>query len=98
MTFKTTKAPEEIIDYGVDWTAELALSDPDDLISSSAWTVEDNTPDDLTLGTDYIEGNISFVRTSAGGRLEQKHRLINRVVTASGQKYQRTIQVTMRNG
>ena len=97
MTFKRTKAPAEIKDFGIDWTAELIVSNPADLISSSTWTVEDNTPDDLTLGIDYIEGSIAFVRTSAGGRLEQKHKLVNRIVTASGQTWQRTIQVTMRN-
>lgn len=98
MTFKAIKAPAEIIDFGIDWTAELAKSNPVDLISSSVWTVEDNTPDNLTLGIDYIEGNITFIRTSDGGRLEQKHKLVNRIITASGQKHQRTITVTMRNG
>ena len=72
MTYKTTKAPLEIIDFGIDWTPELAIYDPADLVSTSVWTVEDGTPDNLTMDSDYIEGNITYVRVSGGGTIRTK--------------------------
>ena len=96
IVFETIKSEAEIIDYGIDWTDELILSSPADIISSSAWVIDDPAVDVLTLGTNTIEGNITFCRVSDGGRDEIVHYLINRIITASGQKFQRTIEITMR--
>lgn len=94
--FETTKAPEEILDYVIDWTDELELSNPTDQVSTSVWTLEDNHSDDLTLGAASIEGtDHTTQRVSDGGRFGVIHFLVNRVVTISGMKHQRTINVTM---
>lgn len=96
MSFKADKAPQEILDFIIDWSLEMALSDPVDVVSTSAWTQEDSHTDDLTLGADSIVGTDHTIqRVSGGGRWGVKHYLVNRVVTASGQKFQRTINVTM---
>jgi hypothetical protein len=59
----------EVLDYVIDWSAELALGDPVDQIATSTWTLEDNHSDDLTLGTDSIESTDHTIqRVSAGGR------------------------------
>ena len=94
--FETEKAPDEILDYIIDWAAEMAVADPVDQISTSVWTLEDKHSDDLTMGTDSIpETDETVIRVSAGGRFGVVHYLVNRVVTVSGQKHQRTIEVTM---
>lgn len=95
--FETEKAPAEVLDMVIDWTAELALSDPADVINGSTWTLTDSHADDLTLGAASIEGTDHTIqRISAGGRLGIVHFLRNVVTTVGAQTHQRTIEVTMR--
>lgn len=124
MTFETTKDPQDREDYSIDWTADLILSTPADIIISSTWetsTVPDNT--DLTLeydgsnfllpdGSDFLlpdavsmlllpstwireAGTVTTVWVEAGGKLGTKHKLLNKVVTAAGRNWDRTIEVEM---
>lgn len=94
--FETEKAPLEVLNYVIDWSAELALADPVDQINTSVWALEDTHPDDLTLGTDAIEGtDHTLQQVSGGGRFGAIHYLVNRVTTAGGLTHQRTIHVKM---
>jgi hypothetical protein len=94
--FEAEKAPDEVLDFIIDWSVEMALSDPVDVVSSSDWSLGDANPDDLTLGAGSIVGTDStVVRASAGGRFGVIHYLVNKVTTASGQIHQRTIDVKM---
>jgi hypothetical protein len=93
--FETRKAPDEILDMVIDWTAELALSNPADVINTSSWALADNHADDLTLGTAAITGNKTKVRISAGGRIGVIHYLVNTITTVGVQTHQRTIHVHM---
>jgi len=44
----------------------------------------------------YITGgSVTTVWVSGGGKLNTKHRLLNRVTTAGGRQWDRTIEVTM---
>ena len=97
MSFNTEKSPQEILDYIIDYSQEMALSSPVDQIVSSVWTLEDSSTDNLTLDQDSIQAPDHVIcRVSDGGRLNVIHYLVNRVLTVSGQKHQRTIKVTMR--
>lgn len=96
MIFISQKTPTEVLDFIVDYVNELALSDPVDVIASSAWTQEDSHTDDLTIAADIINGTDAIVRVSGGGRLGVTHYLVNRVTTVGGLIHQRTIKVTMR--
>ena len=94
--FRTNKAPLETLDFLIDWSEELALSDPVDQLSSSVWTLEDQHADDLNMTGDNIIGtNMSVVRVTGGGRIGVTHYLVNRVVTIAGMTHQRTIEVKM---
>jgi hypothetical protein len=94
--FRAFKAPNEIIDYIIDYQNELALSDPVDQVASSAWAMDDSSPEDLTIVQDSVlEGAFTIVRVSGGGRMGVIHRLTNLATTVSGQIHQRTIKVTM---
>lgn len=95
MSFEAEKAPNEVLDFIIDWSVELALSDPVDQLSTSAWSLSDAHSDDLTLGAGSISGDDTIVRTSGGGRLGVRHFLTNRVVTVGGQTWDRRINVKM---
>lgn len=52
----------------------------------------------LMLPSRYItDGVKTTVWVSGGGKLNTKHKLVNRVTTAGGRKWDRTIEVTMRS-
>jgi hypothetical protein len=94
--FEAEKSAAEILDFVIDYQAELADTNPVDQIASSTWALEDNTPDALTMLQDDVIGTrYTRVRVSAGGRLNQTHRLVNRATCISGMVLQRTIKVTM---
>jgi len=129
--FAAIKAPEEILDFTIDWSVEMAKTNPTDVVATSAWTLEDKFADNLVIqsqamfqgaakdhfklpnGVDdfLLPDGVSFlllpvaatekpdntvVRVSGGGRLGTRHYLTNRITTASGQRHQRTIIVTIR--
>lgn len=95
MIFKSTKTPTEVLDFIINYSLELALSNPVDAIATSVWTQEDSHSDELTIGNDSIVDDDAIVRVSDGGRLTVKHYLVNRVTTVGGLVHQRTIEVVM---
>lgn len=91
LSFFATKDPEEKLDYGIDWTAELESSEPPDSISTSIW----ETSGGLAITTPAIDGNVTTVWVTPGGKLGAKTRLTNRIETVAGRVYDRTIELTI---
>ncbi len=90
MTFTTSKDPESVIDYAIDWSATLAQSDPDDTIATSSWAADNG----LIVDSDSKTDTIATVWVSAGNRGTIAS-LVNTITTTGGRTYQRTIHLTM---
>ena len=86
------KAGLEVIDFTIDYTDDLAESDPADEIISSAW---------VKVGSIVIADGSQFtiataiVWVSGGGRVGEVSRLTNTVVTTGGRTFIRTLLVKM---
>jgi len=94
MTFETTKAPNEIIDYSISYAAIFAEDTPIDQISTSAWEV---TKGDVVLDSDRIDDTDKAVgRVSGGTKWNSYHEVKNTIVCISGQKYTRTIRIQIK--
>lgn len=93
--FQACKDPEELLDYIIDYSGILSITEPPDSIVSSSWTV---TPTGLTIEADAI-GELDQVAVwiSGGGKLESRYRLVNHIATVSGREFERTILITIRN-
>jgi len=92
MTFSTTKDPQEVIDYSIDWAATMGESSPNDTISTSAWTADNG----LTVDSDTNTTTTTTVWVSAGTRGKYAN-LVNTITTASGRTHERTIAVLLQN-
>jgi len=72
-----TKDPDEVKDYGINWSRELAQYS--DTIQSSSWP---NPPTGITIVTDTFDDTSTTVWLS-GGTLGTDYPLTNRIVTTS---------------
>ena len=88
------KDPADVLDYGVDWSDQLALPDPDDTISSATWTV----PSGLIAGAQFVEGGIAVIWLSGGtaGASGTDYTLICRIVTAGGRTLERSVKLLVK--
>lgn len=89
-TTMPAKDPADDLDYGIDWTYELALVD--DTIASSAWTVTSG----ITKGTDTHTTTGTTVWVS-GGTAGQTYEATNTVTTAGGRTYERSLRIPVIN-
>jgi hypothetical protein len=78
------KAPNELVDYGIDWSLRLGS----DTISSSSWSVS-GTDSSLTVDSDDNDTTTTEVRLSSG-TLGVTYSVKNTVVTAGGQTFEQT--------
>ena len=86
-TFSDDKDPDSVKEeFGIDWSADLALSSPADTISSSSWSADNG----LTVVSNSVSGGIARVKVS-GGRLGAYCNLTNHIVCASGYEDDGTI-------
>ena len=86
------KARLDLIDFSIDYTDEMAQSDPTDIITASVWTKEGNIViEDGTLFT----GTTSTVWVSGGGQVGEISRLHNVVTTNGGREFHYTLIVKM---
>lgn len=81
------KDPQDIADYGLSWAKNLGT----DTITSSSWIV----PDGITADDDSNTTTTATVRLS-GGTAGENYDLTNRVVTASGQRFDCSIRIYVR--
>ena len=92
--FRACKDPSELLDYTIDYSGLLSVTDPPDSIASSAWTVE---PTGLTIEFEEIGDDQTTVWISGGTKLESRYKLINHIGTVSGREFERTILIIIRN-
>lgn len=87
------KDPDEVLDYAIDWTAELA--DKNDTAQSAAWTV----PDGLTQPAGKpptLDGGKATVWL-AGGTSGRTYSVSCRLTTTAGRIYDRSLVITVAN-
>lgn len=79
MIYWPTKAPAEIIDYGMDWGPTLSrLNDP--TISESAWALVSG---DVVIGVSSIDANGRGTRVRISGGTDATAAVIRNTVTLS---------------
>ena len=85
--------PQEVLDYGIDWTGFLAEVQPADSITLSSWSI---TPAGPVLFSDSVTGDVSrvFVAGASNGTLYQ---LTNRITTSQGRTAERSITLRCEN-
>ena len=85
------KDPADVLDYGLDWSDQLALVAPADTISSATWTV----PAGLTAGAQFVVGGVATTWLS-GGAAGTDYTLTCRIVTAGGRTLERSVKLLVR--
>jgi hypothetical protein len=84
-----TKDPDERLDYAMVWDAEMVTKQ--DSIIMSTWFVADGD-DVLTIESEGVDRHRTYVWLS-GGSLGATYRLTNRVQTAGGRIYDRSVLI-----
>lgn len=85
--------PQEVLDYGIEWSGFLAEVEPADSISLSTWSI---TPAGPVLSSDSVTGDVArvFVAGAAKGALYQ---LSNWITTSQGRTAERSITLRCEN-
>lgn len=81
--------PDELLDYGIDWTPRL---EPGDRIAASTWTAHDPGP---ILSAPAATDTATLVWIT-GGTPGESYRIFNRVTTAAGRVMDQTKRLTVR--
>lgn len=82
------KDPDEVLDYVRDWSADLGA----DTIATSVWTV----PDGLTKDSDTNTTTTATIWLS-GGTLGANYEVLNRITTAGGRTFDKTLRFRIRS-
>jgi hypothetical protein len=82
------KDPDEVLDYGIDWTARLA----GDTIQSSTWIV----PDGITKVSDSSNDTSTEIWLS-GGTLGAALQITNRVVTHGARTMDQSVTLLIKS-
>ena len=85
------KDPADVLDFGLDWSDQLALANPDDTISSVTWTV----PAGLTSGAQFVVGAVATIWLS-GGTAGTDYTIICRMVTSGGRTLERSVKLLVK--
>lgn len=76
------KDPDEVLDYGIDWSRRLG----DDTITDSIWQV----PDGLVRGEDTKTDKGTVVWLSAGED-HREYKVVNRITTMGGRTMEQSV-------
>lgn len=87
-TFAAVKDPDEVKDYGIDWSPLLTGGDT---LLSSTWTVVDGT---VTIDSNTFTTTATTVWLS-GGTVGDVH-LLNRVTTLGDRTYDQTVRLKIK--
>ena len=90
--------PDETLDFSFDWTNELESGSPHDTIAASDWSITPQAGSPLTptlIDREHIAA-VSLVAVS-DAVLGTIYRLTNRVTTAQGLIFERSITVRCEN-
>jgi len=86
------KAPGELLDYRVDWSARLTVNRVSDTITASTWSA---SPVGLTINTNTFTNPYTTVWIS-GGTLNETYTLTNTVTTQGGRTMVEEIQIKVK--
>lgn len=78
------KDPAEVVTWGIDWRDKIR----GDTISNSYWIVDEG----IGVSGSYVPLGVSYA-TFSGGDLDTQYRAENRIVTQSGEVYERSFMV-----
>lgn len=81
------KDPDAVLDYGVDWSAELAKHG-NDTINTSTWIV----PTGITKDSDSHTTTTATIWLS-GGSVGKTYKVVNRITTVGGRTDDRTLSI-----
>lgn len=84
-----TKDPQEVLDYTVDWGANILATG--ETISTSTWTV----PSGITKDSDSKTSTTAVIWLS-GGTADTDYDLTNKIVTSGSRTFERTITIGVR--
>jgi hypothetical protein len=84
------KDPDEVLDYGVDWTKQMTRDA--DAINSSTWIV----PTGITQDSADYSPTMTKIWTS-GGTAGQTYDLVNRIVTVANRTFDQTCRLKVRD-
>lgn len=87
LSWEAPKDPDEVKDYSIDWLKLLGT----DTIIASNWIV----PSGLTKDSDSFSDSATIIWTS-GGSAGESYSLTNRITTAGGRTYDRTVKLKMK--
>ena len=80
------KAPADVYEWVEDYSAEMAATSPNDVISSSSWALTNG----LVLDSNTKTGTTTTAWIS-GGRAYTYAEATNRIITTAGRTYNKTI-------
>lgn len=83
-----TKDPEEIRDYGIDWSQAIGTK----TITASTWDVVSGT---VVIVSDDHDTTTTTVRLS-GGTLDETCEILNHVTLSDGEEYEETGKVKIK--
>lgn len=89
MTVLSTKDPDEVLDYSIDWSSWLNTGDS---VSSAVWVVEAG----LTKDSDSINGSITSVIVS-GGTSGQDYKATCTMTTTNGLVGERCLTIPVKD-
>ncbi|MBA1445876.1 MAG: hypothetical protein M3H12_18805 [Chromatiales bacterium] len=81
------KTIEEVLDYGWNYTKELAKTG--DTLTGSVWEIDAG----LTVVSQGNDAQVASLFVSGGGPVGTRYRAHNRVATAGGRTYARTFYI-----
>lgn len=86
----SSKDPNDVLDYTIDWTALLVGGET---ISTANWSV---TPSGLTIGTTAISSPNTSAWLSSGSAGTQ-YAVTCRITTSASRTYERTVLISVEN-
>ena len=91
MAISFIKDPSDVLDYVINWAAQLT-QDGSDTIATSTWTV----PTGITQASESETTTAATIWLS-GGTAGTDYDCVNKIVTAASRTYERTITIKVRN-
>ncbi len=89
-TFERSKDPNEVVDYDITWADQM--TDLDDTIATSTWTV----PAGITKDTSSNTTTRTKVWLS-GGTTGETYTLLNRITTTGGRTLDQSVKLKMKD-
>lgn len=86
------KDPDEVLDYTMNWGDRLVT----DTIATSTWIMSPDNPDLLLTTPQNSKTNTVTTLWLAGGTLNAKYKITNRIVTAGGRTMDQSVRIQIK--